>query len=158
MMKDNDDINVLDIACYVINYSRVICRKKISNFILNKLLYCIQKACLKEYNKPLFKEDIVAWKSGPSIPEAWFEHCYWGGMPIQSENIVNINLFSDKDREIIENTIDKYIDVKSIQWFHLFSEKNLNTVWSRIYNGGKGYNKTLPPKLIKGEQEFVFDE
>lgn len=113
---------------------------------------------MKEYNKPLFEEDIVAWKSGPSIPEAWFKHCYWGGMPIQSEDIVNINLFSDKDREIIENTIDKYIDVKSIQWFHLFSEKNLNTVWSRVYNGGKGYNKTLPPKLIKGEQEFVFDE
>ena len=154
MMKDNDDINVLDIACYVINYSRVVCRKEISNFILNKLLYCIQKAYLKEYNKPLFEEDIVAWENGPFIPKAWFEYCYWGDMPIQSEDIVNINLFSDKIEpekyKINISPRQNIINIKEkcIEFVENFDNPQTHNL---LFTGNTGLGKTFMSNCIANE-------
>lgn len=148
----------LNIAYYTIAYSNIICRKSINNFKLNKLLYCIQKAHLKQYDAPFFDDDIVIYGLGPAIPNVWLEFCYLGGksLPINYHRVENI--FSIKDNNFIDEVIDKYIDIDNCKWFEIFDCNNLNTVWGQIYNQGKGLFEVIPLELIKEEQEFVFDE
>lgn len=101
----------LDVAYYTIAYSNIICRKSVSNSQLNKLLYCIQKAHLKRYDAPFFDDDIAVYGFGPAVPDVWLEFCYLGGksIPINYRRIENI--FSIKDKDFINEIIDRYIDI-----------------------------------------------
>ncbi|MDK0719587.1 DUF4065 domain-containing protein [Clostridium perfringens] len=67
---------------------------EISNLKLQKLLYYAQGVYLAITNKPLFSEDILAWKHGPVIKEVYNNFCGNGA------NIIEYNP-KDKDREVI---------------------------------------------------------
>lgn len=67
---------------------------EISNLKLQKLLYYAQGVYLAITNKPLFSEDILAWKHGPVVKEVYNNFCGNGA------NIIEYNP-KDKDREVI---------------------------------------------------------
>ena len=74
-------MKAIDVAHYIINNSSV------NNLRLNKLMYYCQHESLKKHNKPLFDDEMLAYKYG-----AWKE-IYNGGkgerLPIPLEMIKN---------------------------------------------------------------------
>lgn len=72
-----------EIARYIIDYSedQGHC---VSNLRLQKLLYFIQADFLVQKNRKCFDEDIVAWDSGPVVPEVWEEYSRFGAASIYS--------------------------------------------------------------------------
>ena len=155
--------NALDVAYYVIAYSNIVCRQNISNFKLNKILYCIQRAHLKRYDAPFFVDDIKIYGFGPAVPDVWLGFCHYGGKPIPVNYRhmmaqLKEKTFSIKDKNFIDEVVDKYIDVDNYDWFTLFDANSFNTVWGQMYSRGEGLFDTIPLEFIKEEQEFVFDE
>lgn len=55
-----DDLSIFEVAKYLLQLN---C--KLNSQRLHKLLYLLQIEFLKRYNKPLFKESFVRWRTGP---------------------------------------------------------------------------------------------
>lgn len=60
-----------DVANYFIYKSSPSTDRNITNLKLQKLLYYAQGKYMAKYNKPLFNEEIQAWKHGPVVPEIY---------------------------------------------------------------------------------------
>lgn len=75
--------SAIDIAYWFLTYNDYIgtCEveedgdvEPITNLKLQKLLYYAQSACLALKDRPLFHEDVIAWRHGPVVPEVY--HTY----------------------------------------------------------------------------------
>lgn len=119
-------ISALDVARYIINYSNEK-NYSISNLKLQKLLYFVQAYYLSftSSHEPCFSEEIEAWDFGPVVPSVYHEFKSFGGGDIppvtsyyklESENNFwsirevpyNSNCISKRDKEIINDIIDKF--------------------------------------------------
>lgn len=72
----------------------------ITNLKLQKLLYYAQGVYLAKYNKPLFKEKILAWEHGPVVKEVYDQYKKFGGNGIEF-NGSNIR-FSEEIEQFLE--------------------------------------------------------
>lgn len=97
--------NVLDISCYVINYSN---QKKydISNLKLQYLLYFIQAYFLIDKKIPCFDSQIEARDCGIVVPEVFYEYRFFGSCNILFQN-VSVSI-SRKDEKRIKQVIDLF--------------------------------------------------
>lgn len=120
--------DVLDVSRYIITY----CNDKgypISNLKLQKLLYFVQAYFLVKLDKPCFKEDIVAWASGPVVIEAYKEFKEYG-----SNNIPQVkNYFSNN----ISNNLSQY---QNLIPYQSNMEENDKIVIGNILNSYAGYS------------------
>lgn len=74
--------SALEVAEYVIWR----CKKnsiKINNLKLSKILYYLQGHFLGKYGTPLFRGNIEAWKTGPIVPNAYFEYSMYGANELE---------------------------------------------------------------------------
>lgn len=78
----------------------------ISNLKLQKLLYYAQGCYLAITNKPLFDEEILAWKHGPVVYEVYQDYKKYGsyGIPDDKLEIVDID-------EYTENILNQVYDI-----------------------------------------------
>lgn len=71
--------------------------KGITNLKLQQVLYYIQAASLKKFDKPAFEDDIEAWRFGASIRDLYNDFCCYIGSPINiddpvvAKNYIHIN-------------------------------------------------------------------
>lgn len=79
-------MRALDLAIYIVNKC-VDDNVPITNLVLNKLLYIIQRESLTWTRKPAFNDTIVyTRKDGfPKVVEVYYHFCGWGAMPISSK-------------------------------------------------------------------------
>lgn len=70
-------LNAVDVANFFVNISIDDPYGCITNLALNKLVYFAQGWSLARNDKPLFEEDIQAWKFGPVVPTVYrsFQAC-----------------------------------------------------------------------------------
>lgn len=132
----------LDIAKYTIDK----CTKEeisISNLQLQKILYYMQEKYLKEYQKPLFDEEIQAWQFGPVVPEVYANYCGYGAMPIENEYNINVE-------KAVKEVIDPIIEDKAkLEPWDLVEETHRkNGPWDRVYDSGRGNRHTISKELI----------
>ena len=95
--------SALDIVHYIITYSCEM-NMRITNLRLQKLLYFIQQEYLKDYGKPLFFDDICAWKYGPVVPNVYYIYSGYGGLPILNKYESNL---PNEIKKYIEKIVDK---------------------------------------------------
>ena len=79
----------------------------ISNLKLQKLCYYAQGFSLALYNKPLFKEEIVAWNHGPVVQELYKEYKQYGanGIPIPN---VDLSKYTKEEKELMNEVYTVY--------------------------------------------------
>lgn len=108
--------NVLDISRYIINKS-IEMGNPINNLKLQKLLYYTQAEFLVRKGEPAFKEEIVAWKYGPVVVEAYEEFkTYSSGKII--EKIITKDVWDIDDSfklRIKKKNVDPYNKITSIE-------------------------------------------
>ena len=96
--------NAVDIAYYILDYSKREFNHGISNLKIQKILYFIQAEFLVSKNKPCFKDIIEAWDFGPVIPTVYQEFKIYGGNNIpyygQSYGVI-----FEADKELINRII-----------------------------------------------------
>ncbi|MBS5783718.1 MAG: DUF4065 domain-containing protein [Clostridium sp.] len=74
-------MKALDLAKYVIQLC-ITEGHPISNLQLQKILYYLQGYYMALFKRPLFQEDICAWKLGPVVPTVYRCYNYFGAEPI----------------------------------------------------------------------------
>ena len=95
-------IKALDVANFFVNLYRNSGNNDITNLKLNKLVYIAQGCYLARYGKPLFAEEIEAWKYGPVIPSVYAAFRIYGNNVIQSEKgTYDKNIFTTDDIDFL---------------------------------------------------------
>ncbi|AXU28781.1 TPA: DUF4065 domain-containing protein [Clostridioides difficile] len=126
--------NAMDIAKYVLWY----CEKKnnfaISNLKLQKILYYIQGRYVARYGEPLFDDIIEAWDYGPVVPEVYFSYNDYGNRAILGEELDDINVIDESDREFI-NEITKPMIKKDV--WKIVKQTHSEDPWKYSYAIGR---------------------
>lgn len=135
----------LDIAKYIIDKCTRD-RKPISNLQLQKILYFIQKECLKN-GTIAFYDDIEAWQFGPVVPDVYYRFCGAGAMPIVL-TFNGLNLESS-NQTIIDRVIEDRRNQKP--WDLVNETHKKDGAWDKVYQDGKGERDTIPLDLIRAE-------
>ena len=137
------EYKALDVAKYIIDKCTRD-RKPISNLQLQKILYFIQKECLKN-GTIAFYDDIEAWQFGPVVPDVYYRFCGAGAMPI-TLTFDSLELESS-DKVLFDKVI---VDRRNQNPWDLVNETHKEgEAWDRVYQGGKGDKKPIPLGYIR---------
>jgi uncharacterized phage-associated protein len=93
----------------------------ITHLKLQKLLYYAQGCYLAIYNKPLFKEAIVAWKYGPVVEEVYNRFKGSDKNPLKLQEDVDITDITALDQGFLEETYQiwgQYSALKLVNMTH----------------------------------------
>ena len=111
-MSENMFMSAIDLAKYVVWYTD----KQgvpITNLKLQKLLYYIQGAHLRELGRVLFHDVIEAWEYGPVVRSVYIHYCGYGALNLRpNEGDENLcNSIPQESRNVIEDELEK-----KMQW------------------------------------------
>ncbi len=99
-IRMNGGYEVLDIARYIVNYY-IDAGNPLTNLKLQKLLYYVQGGFLIELNRPCFRNDIINWRLGPVVREAYDEFKCYGNQSIDiRQSFVEVINYDNKTGEI----------------------------------------------------------
>lgn len=144
-------MSALKISYYII-YLANIKGYKISNYKLQKMLYCIQKEAIKN-NEIAFNDKIEAWKIGPVVSEVYYRFSVYDPFPIEFDFLD----ISEDDIKISTN-IQKYVDIifeqyKDIDVWDMVDETHIpGNAWYLAYK--RGFNYEIIIEDIKNELEI----
>ncbi len=81
--------SAIEIANAILKMSEPEVGDTITNLKLQKLLYYVQGFHLAIYDKPLFKENILAWEHGPVVKEVYhnFSSCGATAIDVPSDSV-----------------------------------------------------------------------
>lgn len=99
---------------------------------LCKILYYIQGIMLTRFNKPLFKNDIVAWKYGPCIPDVHYKYAYYGAenIHIPDELLLNTLKLNVEEKKLIAYVL---INTKDMDFCQMIKHTTRNnSPWSKV--------------------------
>ncbi|OAV70178.1 putative phage-associated protein [Bacteroidales bacterium Barb6XT] len=80
----------------------------ISNLKLQKMLYYMQGFHLAFFDKPLFKEDIVAWQYGPVVPNVYRAFSAFGTSPLSVPDHTEIIQLGKKEENMFRSVTEIY--------------------------------------------------
>jgi len=128
---------------------------------LIKLVYIAYGWNLAIYNKPLFKEKILAWKYGPVIPSIYHEFKKFSHLPItrneyssvfdlNSGELCDVPIVEYSNRDVIKilNAVWENYKDKSAYELSKITHEN-DSPWSKAWNKGLGENTPLKDDDIK---------
>lgn len=121
-------------------------KNPITNVQLQQILYCIQRAFLKERNNRCIADDFEVFAFGPCVPNLYYYYAGFGAMPI-----TNIT-FRDGTIEVDDRLlIDRIVAEKSILEPWCLASDVCPTVGGlrTVMDGRK--NKVIPFEEIKKE-------
>lgn len=100
---------------------------------LQKILYYIQGWYLGFKDKPVFDEDILAWKYGPVVREVYDKFAPFGAQNIATSTYQPQTdcTFSQDDSDLINAVWDKYKGYKPTE---LVAMTHLSKPWKQVFN------------------------
>lgn len=113
--NDSSIVSVFDVAQYIVKVLGETTTMK-----LQKLVYYCQAWSLVWDDKPLFKENIEAWVSGPVVKELFYYHK--GQYQVSNIQIGNQFILSDQQKETIDAVLEFY-GSKPSQWLVALSHQ-----------------------------------
>lgn len=94
----------------------------VSNLTLQKLVYYSQGFALALLDKPLFKDEIVAWQYGPVVPELYAKYKEYGSSAIPwEETDFTFECFTDEEKSLLKevyNTFGQFSAWRLVQMTH----------------------------------------
>jgi len=135
---------VVDAAGFIIDIINAQEEGEITNLAINKLLYFAQGLSLAKTGKPLFDNQIEAWKNGPVIQKIFHEFKKYNAEAIPTQNY-NIESLTEDEQDILLETIAIYGKYSAS---HLVSLTHApGTPWKNHYEGTK--NTPIPQEEIR---------
>lgn len=117
--------SIFDVAAYILNKKGSITAMK-----LQKLVYYSQAWSLVWDEKPLFEEEIQAWRHGPVVPELYKAHA--GQFKLQSLPCGNAASLTEEEKETVDSVLETYGE-KTSQW--LSDLTHMEDPWMKARKG-----------------------
>ena len=121
---------------------------QMTNLRLNKFLYFAQGWSLVRLGKPLFDEDIQAWKYGPVVPSVYETYKVCGRNPLdykESEDFMD--RLSKEQIDLLIDVAMEYGDYSTEKLVSMSHEEG--SPWSVAYDSNH-LNKTISKDALKG--------
>ena len=156
-------MNAVDVAlCFLAKTVKDATKEEceMSKSVLQAMLFFAQEEYLYKTNKPLFKEDIVAWRSGPVVYAVWlhFDHA-------EQETMINLSLqdqtlhkLTQEQQEVIDFVWNKYGNKEESA---LENITHSYQIWQDHFNGHDSGKNIISKEEIydyKVEQEEAIKE
>ena len=109
------NINAVDVAQYILDK-----QGEMPAMRLQRLVYYCQAWSLIWDEKPLYKDEIQAWASGPIVPSLYKEH--EGTFILENFDRANPNKLGELEIETVDAVLDYYSD-KETRWLSDLSKK-----------------------------------
>lgn len=138
-------MKALDLAKYIVDK----CTREnqpISNLQLQKILFYIQRECLRTYDQPIFLAEIEAWKFGPVVRVVYFHFCGSGGNRIRFK-FHNIHELKVDFKEIVDEIVEEKRQQEP--WALVNDTHCPQGAWCQIFDSGAGEHDVIPIELIK---------
>ena len=118
----------------------------ISNLQLQKILYFIQKAYLKQ-GYQAFADETEAWQFGPVVPNVYYYFSGYGAMPIEDGyDCSNLSLTAE-DYRIIDPIVEEKRQLAP--WDLVNETHKAGGAWDQVYRSGLGNHCIIPINLIR---------
>lgn len=138
-LRYNDDgkeakimCKALDVANFFIDLANADPDECMTNLRVNKLLYFAQGWSLVQLKKPLFKDDIQAWKYGPVVPEVYEAYKEYGRERIsQTKGDYTPDCFTSDELNLLCDVIDEYGKYSSTGLVELTHVEG--SPWEKVY-------------------------
>ena len=153
-----------DVANFFIRLSLSDSEDYITNLKLNKLMYYAQGWSLARLGKPLFQNDIQAWKYGPVIPSVYHSFKHNGNNPITRKSEIAVSESADgtldfstpevKDKDImmvLDFVWDRYRNMSTSELIALLHRED--TPWAYCYRVGR--NVEIPDLITKAYYDSI---
>ncbi|HJJ98654.1 MAG TPA: DUF4065 domain-containing protein [Methanocorpusculum sp.] len=104
-------LTALDVANFFIDLANQNPQNEegVTNLRVNKLVYFAQVLSLVRHNKPLFTEEIEAWKYGPVIPTVYYQFKQYGDQRIKDTcGPYSADNLSDDELELLLDVVRNY--------------------------------------------------
>ena len=139
-------LNVNDIADFFISLGNAENEDPMTNLRINKLMYFAQGWHLQRFGRPLFQEEIKAWKYGPVI-ESIYRRYHEAGRNIITECSPGFDIsgFSPDEIQLLLDVYSKYRGYSTSRLVEKSHEAN--TPWTKSYV--EGQDNTIAIALIK---------
>lgn len=121
----------IQIANKIISNTDIEHGELISNLKLQKLLYYVQGYYLAITDKPLFKEDIVAWQYGPVVIEVYEQFKKFGSSSIELDDNVTLINMSEEDEDIFNEVLSVYSDFSAIKLMNMTHDES---PWKDVFH------------------------
>lgn len=118
----------------------------INNLQLQKILYFLQIAFLKDENYALFSDEIEAWVTGPVVKSVYSVYCGYGAVEIYEFEKPLIQLSTNEERLINEILHDK---LKYKIWDLAREVCEEGKPWDLTYSGGAGEKKVISKFVLQ---------
>lgn len=138
-------MKALDIAKYIVSKCTADGRP-ISNLQLQKILYYIQVAFLKEKAMPCFSDEIEAWMFGPVVRNVYIHFSTYAAVPIISLDETYLPLCED-DKRLIDSIVET--KRKARPWELVNDTHKQGKAWDIVYRNGKGDKQVIDKELLK---------
>lgn len=139
-----------DVAKYIIHKCTSE-NKPISNLQLQKILYYVQAASLKERSCALFTDEIEAWQFGPVVRSVYRAYCGYGAAAIYERKEPE-KPFSDEEKELIDRVVREKMAKKP--WDLVNETHAPGKPWALVYREGLGKMQVIPKDVI-AEYEYT---
>ncbi len=153
METNTNTLSATDVAKYIITafYSKDKeidegVSEGVSNLKLQKLLYFCQAFSLAKLDRPMFEEDICAWKYGPVVKEVYEEYKEYKNNPLPKAEV--------KKHDINVPNEDKKIVSEVLETFGGYSAVRLMEITHSHKQPWKHYKK----RVENGEQDIVIPQ
>lgn len=103
-----------------------------TNMRINKLVYYAQAWSLVRFGKPLFSENIEAWKHGPVIPSIYHAFSDYRNNPIPAPGDTSfLQNLSDDECQLLMDVAREYDGVPTWQLHNMTHSRS--EPWSQVY-------------------------
>lgn len=149
-------LSCLDIARYfIVKAYRDGIEAEMTNMKVQKLLYYSQSLYLALYNKPMFSEEIQAWRYGPVCPPAYKFYSEFEAkqLPIPEEEV--LDSIPENQQEVLEETWEYFGGYHA---YRLSDMTHTEFPWKKARKGLPSHASSTEPILIEDLKELGYQK
>ena len=131
---NDEKVTAMTLANYILK--RAEGKGPVTNLKLQKILYYVQGYFLAKFDRPLFPDEIQAWKFGPVVPNVYYEFSSYGPDTLKgTEDTSSIMESSCTPAEV--TLINQVIDQKlKLTARRLVNDTHKETPWKEATSNG----------------------
>lgn len=129
---NGEKVDALTLANYVLKRAEAV-HTVVTNLKLQKILYYVQGHFLAEFNRPLFPDEIQAWKFGPVVPSVYYEFSMFGPDALVQTGRADMGACSEAEQAFIDQIIDEKLSMSAHQ---LVEATHAEEPWRRATENG----------------------
>lgn len=148
---NNEKITAMTLANYVLEKAKE-SNTDVTNMKLQKILYYVQGHFLAKFNRPLFPDEIQAWKFGPVVPNVYYRFSPYGSEALFTTEKADMSSCEPEEIDLIDSVIEQKLRLSARE---LMLDTHSEPPWRQVTQDGTHIEMNLVIDTDLMKQYFV---